>query len=127
VFRCSNRRRVATLVTVIAAATLAGCAVKPSYYSNIWDDHFDRRETISAGANDAVAANQVAQMVDPWPAAAANHDFPTNGERVVLAIDRYRTGQVIQPTSSSTSTAYSQQQAQQQPAAAAPPAAAPVK
>ena len=29
--------------------------------------YYDRRETVSLGAGDAVATNKVAQMVDPWP------------------------------------------------------------
>ena len=48
--------------TIVAAATLlallAGCS----------DLYFDRRETIALGAGDALAANAVEQMVDPWPA-----------------------------------------------------------
>jgi hypothetical protein len=88
--------------------TLAGCS----------DIYYDRRETVSAGANDAVAGNSAIQMIDPWPRSAANRDFASNGERVVLGIERYRTGRVIPPRGTNTSSAGYEQQQQQAPAPA---------
>ena len=105
--RCSNRLRISVLGAVLGGAALSGCS----------DIYYDRRETILSGANDAVASNQVAQMVDPWPKAAANNNFSFNGEKMQGAVERYRTGKVINPVASASSTAYSQQQPSQQGAA----------
>jgi len=110
--RCNDRASRA-LAALLAAAALAGCS----------DIYYDRRETILSGGPDAVAANQAAQMVDPWPRASADKNFSFNGERIALGMERYRTGRVLAPTSSGTSSAgYAPPQ---QPPAGAPPASAP--
>jgi hypothetical protein len=80
---------------LIAATALTGCS----------DIYFDRRESISLSAGDAVKANQVTQMVDPWPAASANRDIAFNGEKMQSAVARYRTNRVIMPVSAMTSSA----------------------
>jgi hypothetical protein len=66
---------------------LAGCS----------DIYFDRRETIAPGAGNAVAANQVEQMVDPWPAHANDKNLTFNGERMQRAVECYRIDKVTQP------------------------------
>jgi hypothetical protein len=54
-------------------------------------------------AGDAIAANKVAQMVDPWPASSANKNIAFNGDKMQSAAERYRTGKIIQPRSPTTS------------------------
>ncbi|MGA7974983.1 MAG: hypothetical protein WCA36_19485 [Pseudolabrys sp.] len=83
-----------------------------------------RQEGITANAGDAMAADRVTMMVDPWPPASADKNIAFNGERMQSAIARYRTNKVIPPTIDGTSGAYQAQQAPQ--ASAAPAAAAPV-
>ena len=74
-------------------------------------------------AGDAMAANRVTQMIDPWPPASGNRNIAYNGEKAAVAAERYRTGQVIPPVNATTSSAayaQAQQQAQstrQQPGA----------
>jgi hypothetical protein len=75
-------------------------------------EYFDRRDTISIHAGDAVASNKVTQMVDPWPPASAQKDIGFNGERMETAMQRYRTNRVYQPIGTGTSTTYQQQSAQ---------------
>lgn len=84
------------------AAVLGGCS----------DLYFDRRETIVPSAGDAVAANQVKQMVDPWPRASANRDIAFDGEKMQSAVERYRTNRIIQPVNATTSSVAYQQAAQ---------------
>ncbi len=69
------------------AAALAGCS----------DLYMDRRDSIALSAGDAVAANQIAQMYDPWPAHSANVNHATNGQRMQSAVERYRTNAVTPP------------------------------
>jgi hypothetical protein len=108
------RTKQARLATVLAVASglgglLAGCS-DPGLY-------WDRRETIALGGNDAVAANEATQMVDPWPPGSGNRNITYNGEKMQTAVERYRTDRVIPPTSATTSVFDAP------PAAAAPPPA----
>jgi hypothetical protein len=88
-------------VTLVAGATLGGCS----------DIYYDRRETVSLGADDAVASNRVTHMVDPWPAHSANRNLAFNGERMQSAVERYRRHEVIQPRSPLTTTVTTEQAA----------------
>ena len=81
-------RLIAAAIAGIALGTmLGGCS----------DIYYDRRDTIALGAGDAIAANEVAQMVDPWPAQSGNTNIAVNGQRMQSAVERYRTNMVTQP------------------------------
>jgi hypothetical protein len=86
----------------LIGAMLAGCS----------DIYSDRRETISPLAGNALAANRVAQMVDPWSKASANNNIVYSGEKMQTASERYRTGRVIQPVNTTTSSFANAQAAQ---------------
>jgi hypothetical protein len=92
----SNAMRSAALAAMIAG--LAGC----SQYSQ----YADRRDTIALSAGNAVATNQVTQMVDPWPRASANKNIAFNGNRMESAVERYRTNRVYPPNGTGTSATY---------------------
>lgn len=91
----SNAKRCLALGAGLAL--LAGCS-----------EYLDRRETISPSAGNAVAANQITQMVDPWPRDSADKNIAFNGDRMEAAFTRYRTGKVIQPRGMDTSASYVQ-------------------
>lgn len=95
--RFNNVARLAVLTTVLAG--VAGCS-----------EYTDRRDMISIQGGDAVQTDKVTQMVDPWPAAAANRNIAYNGAVMQGAYERYRTGRVIPPNSTGTSATYQQQQ-----------------
>jgi hypothetical protein len=80
--------RLAVAATVMLGALLAGCSS---------DIYFDRRDSIALGAGDAVAANQVEQMVDPWPPHSNDKNLTFNGERMQRAVECYRIDKVTQP------------------------------
>ena len=90
-----NGTRRAVAATVMLGALLAGCSS---------DIYFDRRETVALGAGDAVAANQVEQMVDPWPPYSNNKNLTFNGERMQRAVECYRIDKVTQPVDLDPST-----------------------
>ena len=74
----------------------------PAYYYRyriLAPDWFERRDSVTLQAGDAVAANQAIQMRDPWPPYVNNRTILFNGEVMNSAIDRYKTGAVIQPES----------------------------
>ena len=89
-----NGARRGVAAAVLLGALLAGCS----------DIYFDRRETIALGAGDAVAANQVEQMVDPWPPNSNNKNLTFNGERMQRAVECYRIDKVTQPADLDPST-----------------------
>jgi hypothetical protein len=99
---------IAAAVTL--GVVLAGCS----------DIYYDRRDTIALSGGDAVAANAVEQMIDPWPPNAGNTNIAANGQKMQSAIERYRTDKVVQPINPTTSEV----QNMQQQAAAATTAAA---
>ena len=89
-----NGAQRAVAAAVMLGALLAGCS----------DIYFDRREAIALGAGDAVAANQVEQMVDPWPPHSSNKNLTFNGERMQRAVECYRIDKVTQPVDLDPST-----------------------
>jgi hypothetical protein len=103
---CRSRISLAALAL---AATVAGCS-DPDLYT-------DRRETVALSAGDAVAANKVTHMVDPWPPYSGNRNIAFDGNKMQSAVQRYRTGKIIQPVSPMTSSAQYGQQQQQNGAA----------
>lgn len=94
-FRRRTERAARVLVAVAALSPLGACS----------DLYYDRRETIALGADDAVAANIVAQMVDPWPRYSNNKNLAFNGERMQRAVECYRANRVTQPSDLNTSSA----------------------
>jgi hypothetical protein len=83
---------------ILAAATLGllleGCS----------DAYYERRQFISLATGDAVESNKVVHMVDPWPRHAQNRNIAYNGDRMQAAVERYRTGRIIQPVQAGTSS-----------------------
>ena len=94
---------------VALGAVLGGCS----------DIYYDRRETVSLGADDAIAANMVTQMVDPWPRYVGNKNIAFNGQRMQVAVECYRYNKVIPPVSAIT-TSVAEQQMQRQATAECP-------
>jgi hypothetical protein len=86
------------VVTALLGMMLGGCS-----------EYFDRRDTVSLASGEAMAANRVTQMVDPWPAVSGNRNIASSGERAAAASARYRTGRVIQPRNATTSETYAAQ------------------
>jgi hypothetical protein len=78
-------RSKAPAILALAATTLLGACT---------DMYLDRRDTVSFAAGDAVAANKVTHMVDPWPIRASDRNIMHDGERMATAAERYRTDKV---------------------------------
>lgn len=80
---------------ILTLPAMAGCS-----------EYLSRRDGISIYGGDAVTGNQVVQMVDPWPAAAADRNIAYDGTVMRRAVERYHTGRVIAPVAAGTSSAY---------------------
>lgn len=73
------------------------------------NQYWERKETVYFGAGDAVAANSAIQVADPWPAGSRNTNIAFDGQHTANAIQRYRTGNVIQPKSQLSGSAMTSQ------------------
>jgi hypothetical protein len=101
-----SRNNLRGAILALAAATaLGGCT----------DMYLDRRDTVSFAAGDAVAANKVTHMIDPWPPYAGDRNIAFDGERMQMAAERYRTDKVKAPSGTGTSSV------QYQPVLMSPP------
>jgi len=86
----------AAIAAALLSALVAGCS-DPGLY-------LDRRDTIALGGGDAVEGNQIAQMVDPWPAHVNNKNLTFDGERMQRAVECYRIDKVTPPVDLDPST-----------------------
>ena len=82
-----GRLIAAAVATAAIGSMLGGCS----------DLYTDRRDTISLSGGDAMAANQITQMNDPWPAHSGKTNVAFDGQRMQSAVERYRTNNVTQP------------------------------
>ncbi len=90
-----SRSRTRRLARVVAAATAA--ATLGPMLGGCSELYWDRRDAIGLSAGDAIAANEAAETIDPWPPASGNTNLAFNGQRMQIAAERYRTGAGIQP------------------------------
>lgn len=104
------RRPIERFARTIAAAVTLG-----SMLTSCSDLYYDRRDTIALSGGNAVAANEIAQMVDPWPPHSGNTNIATNGQKMQSAVERYRTNKVTPPANPTTLDITNPQQATQTP------------
>ena len=91
--RCTELVRAGALALTLVS--LAGCS-----------EYLARRDVISPFGGNAVETDKVVQMDDPWPRDAADNHIAYNGTVIQSAVERYRTGRVIQPKGTGTSATY---------------------
>ncbi len=89
--------RPATRPPAAAARGLAGIALLGVVLGGCSDIYYDRRDTIALSGGDAVAANAVEQMVDPWPPFSNDPNLAFDGRRMQSAVERYRNNTVTPP------------------------------
>jgi hypothetical protein len=54
------------------------------------DRYMDRRDQVTFGTGDSIAANKAAQIIDPWPVAARTIEHGISGEQAEAALARMR-------------------------------------
>ena len=87
--------RYLMLVALAGFGTLAaGCS----------DIYYDRRDTLSLAAGDAVATNIATHTIDVWPIEAGEQRIVTSGQKAQGAVERYRTNKVTPPVGTGTSS-----------------------
>ena len=90
-----SRSATRPMVRVVAAALVVGAL--GMMIGGCSQLYLDRRDAISLGAGDGIAANQAVQVIDPWPPHSGNTNLVFNGQRMQAAAERYRTNTVVQP------------------------------
>lgn len=75
------RTTEAALAAAALALMLAGCE---------HDRYVDRRDQVTFGSGDAVAANKAMHIIDPWPRAARTVEHGISGEQAEAAMVKLR-------------------------------------
>ena len=68
-----------------ATRTIAAAALLGAMLGGCSEYYFDRRDTITLHSGEAMAANRVTQMIDPWPPASGQRNIAYNGEKAAAA------------------------------------------
>jgi hypothetical protein len=89
-----SRRKIERLARAAAAITVLGAVLAACSDPGLY---LDRRDTIALSGNDAVSANMVEEMVDPWPRYSNDKNIAFNGERMQRAVECYRKDKVTPP------------------------------
>jgi hypothetical protein len=87
-----TRLAVCGLLAAIAAGA-AGC-----------EQYRARRDTVSFEGGNAVAHNIAVQTVDPWPTNVRDDRIAIDGDREVIAVERYKVNKSIPPKGIATQT-----------------------
>jgi hypothetical protein len=75
----ANRPLARSGLIVLAVLHLAAC-----------DNYVDRRDSVTFGAGDAVAANKAMQIIDPWPQSARHIQHGVSGEQAEAIMEKFR-------------------------------------
>jgi hypothetical protein len=80
-------------VAALAAGLTGGCR-----------EYFDRRDTLTLEAGDAIAVNKATQTIDRWPRESGRDRWLSDGERARTAAENYRNRKVPEPSPQPGST-----------------------
>jgi hypothetical protein len=76
------------ICVLIVTLTLGGCWNGP--YEDTASMYLQRSDTITLSAGNAKDANAVTHIIDPWPRGGGNRRIQADGERMVGAVQRYK-------------------------------------
>lgn len=105
-----HRNPVYMTMRLTMAATLAATALSlGACQERKYNAYLHARDTVTLNAGDAVAHNKAVHTIDPWPAHARNNRLSHDGSRMVLAVDRYKKNESLEPQGLSTNNIYEDQ------------------
>ena len=90
------------LLRIARLAVALACLVPAAACTHVYAE---RNDSIALHAGDAIAANKVAQIIDPWPALSADRNISHDGHRMQRAAERYRNNRTTPLAATSTSSA----------------------
>lgn len=81
--------RITKLVcAIVVTLTVGGCWNGP--YGDSASMYLQRSDTITLSAGNAKDVNAVTHIIDPWPRGGGNRRIQADGERMVGAVQRYK-------------------------------------
>ena len=92
--------KITSMVAAIFAVTGAlSAAPAMAWDQDFFGSYFQRSDKITLGAGDAKHVNEATHVIDPWPRYVGQRRIPSNGERMVGAVEHYRNNraQPVQP------------------------------
>jgi hypothetical protein len=78
---------------IIAGVVFAGacaCSSAMAWDQDPFAQYIQRSDTIVFGAGNAKEVNSATHVIDPWPPYVGSRYFPSNGQRMSDAVERYR-------------------------------------
>src|SRR3982074_3128933 len=84
-----SQSRISTLLRTFGVALLLNLVLISSLgmmLSGCSDIYYDRRETVALGADDHIATNRVAQMIDPWPRDVGRRQIAFDGQKMQAGV-----------------------------------------
>src|SRR5437868_1938633 len=83
----SNRVVIGILALSVVVASVSAHA----------DEYWSRQDSITTGLGNASAYNMAVHTIDPWPASSRNPRVHMDGERALLAAERYKANRTVPP------------------------------
>ena len=102
IFRESPVSHNVKLFRLLRSVAALACLVPAAACTHVYAE---RSDSIAPYTGDAIAANKVAQIIDPWPALSADRNIPHDGQRMQRAAERYRNNRTTPLSATSTSSA----------------------
>jgi hypothetical protein len=88
-----RQSNLGTALVVTVTMTLGGCT-----------EYLDHSDKIAPFAGDASKSNIASQMIDPWPRHSGNTHIHADGDRMAIAIKRYKENKSLEPEGIATSS-----------------------
>ena len=82
--------KISHIIAVVIFAGACACSSAIAWDQDPFAQYIQRSDTVTLGAGNAKDVNAATHVIDPWPPYVGNRYFPTNGQRMSDAVERYR-------------------------------------
>jgi hypothetical protein len=82
--------KIIGLTAIIGLITFHCARAGEGLFEVFFGSYFHRIEGVTVGAGDAKDVNAASEIIDPWPRNVWTRRIPSNGPRMVGAIERYQ-------------------------------------
>ena len=100
--RRTGQRFLSVVLLTLGFGSLSGCSGLYSADDDPFEYYRARRDSITFQNGNAIANNIAVQTVDPWPRSAGDARIDVDGERLLIAGQRYQSDNVEEPESLAT-------------------------
>ena len=82
--------KISQIIAVVTFAGVCACSRAVAWDQDPFAQYIQRSDTITLGAGNAKDVNAATHVIDPWPPYVGNRFFPSDGQRMSDAVERYR-------------------------------------